>query len=55
MSSNILAALSQAGGYCRADSDGDCTWEDCPQLKERQVSCPLWEKFKANHDDLDEW
>jgi predicted HAD superfamily Cof-like phosphohydrolase len=32
--------------YCHADSDGDCTWEHCPQLKDGEPqatgrSCPL--------------
>lgn len=27
---------------CHAGRDGDCTWEDCPQLKDYQEGCPLY-------------
>lgn len=31
---------------CHADSDGDCSWKDCPQLRDREPHatgrhCPL--------------
>jgi hypothetical protein len=34
---------------CHAGSDGDCTWEDCPQIRDGEPkktgrSCPLWDK-----------
>jgi hypothetical protein len=32
--------------YCHADTDGDCTWEGCPQLRDGEPEktgrhCPL--------------
>lgn len=35
--------------WCHAQKDGDCTWSECPQLKNRKPSCPLlW------YEDCDE-
>ena len=39
---NILEFVS----YCHADSDGDCDWSACPQLRDNEPShqgrhCPL--------------
>ena len=31
------------GGYCHADTDGECDWEDCPQKKEYKIGCPLFD------------
>jgi hypothetical protein len=33
--------------HCHADSDGDCHWEGCPQLKDGEPKktsrpCPYW-------------
>lgn len=37
---------SQAGQEdCHAGTDGDCTWSECPQLKQRKSICPLWKDY----------
>ena len=34
--------LASSEYQCHADRDGDCTWEECPQLKDYQEGCPLF-------------
>lgn len=34
-------------GRCHADRDGDCHWDECPQLRDKEPSasgrsCPIW-------------
>ena len=44
--------------YCQAGKDGDCIWEDCPQLRDNEPSrsgrhCPLdteTDDEDADHD-----
>lgn len=38
-SSSYHSSLSEK--ECHADRDGDCNWEGCPQLRNRQSHCPL--------------
>lgn len=41
---NFCAIVEE--GYCRADRDGDCSWDECPQLRDGEPeasgrSCPF--------------
>ena len=41
---------------CHADSDGDCYWELCPQIRDNEPettgrSCPLWLEHKKEDED----
>lgn len=40
-----------AEGWCMADSDGDCSWEGCPQRVEYKSVCP---RYAATHQDDNE-
>lgn len=34
--------------HCHSDRDGDCDWQDCPQLKVYRTYCPFakfWESL----------
>lgn len=48
-----------AEGHCMSDSDGDCTWESCPQLKDGEPersgrTCPRHVATKRRLDPDDE-
>lgn len=45
----------QTLAHCHADRDGDCNWEECPQLRDGEPSkshrsCPLLD-WKAEQDE----
>lgn len=38
--SDALELINSLG--CRAGSDGDCNWSECPQAKSYKTICPLY-------------
>lgn len=38
---------------CHADTDGECTWIDCPQLIVRETYCPLAKAWENKQKELD--
>ena len=46
-------------GHCMADTDGDCSWADCPQeangrANYQPMGCPRWIAMREKVDPDDE-